>query len=384
MNVYIYSDPDFRGSLWWTQTRTAIESESTRKKYGVIEFSPEDIETGKAASFFEKDEKRVLIVLTTEASPDRSVLEFADAENVHLLFVNRGGADVSPLHSRISVDYSGAMRKLTDYLVSAGRSRIALYAINPNSVTDREKERFFLGNSGFDASANIFYNGNGLEACYRSFADEIERFDSVICANDVAAVSLILNLQENGYGVPGDLYVASFGNSILSRAGVMPLTNVTVNHDEIGRQAFLAYTYLKKPCVSVTVTAKIGAELNIRTSTAGAPDRSALMTPNNSPEPKKLKEQFYEDGPAVDIFRVENMLSHCDRTDFMIISCLLENMTYEETADRVFTSKNTVTYRLKKILGESGAAGREELTGMLRRYVNPENIKEYLKNWTPD
>ena len=55
------------------------------------------------------------------------------------------------------------------------------------------------------AGPDVFWNRGSLKECYEAFFPHVCRFDSVICANDIAAAALLDQLKKDGVTVPKEI-----------------------------------------------------------------------------------------------------------------------------------------------------------------------------------
>ena len=65
----------------------------------------------------------------------------------------------------------------------------------------------------------------------------LENYDSVICASDYAAISLVRRLQQDGYPILEKLYLISYGNMALSQLMRPSITSISDGYEEFGRAA---------------------------------------------------------------------------------------------------------------------------------------------------
>ena len=191
----------------------------------------------------------------------------------------------------------------------------------------------------------------------------------MICANDVVALALICHLREEGVRVPEDLFVVSFGSTVLASMANPTITSVSVDHEELGRQAILAYAYLYKNPGDITLTAKVDAKLRIRASTAYMPDHGKDIFASFLPQTPNVN--FYDDPITQRVFEAETLLLGCDELDFGILEGILSGETYPHIAERLFTSENVISYRIKRMCKTTGCTKKAELVALLAPYFKP-------------
>lgn len=195
----------------------------------------------------------------------------------------------------------------------------------------------------------------------------------MICANDVVALSLISHLREVGVAVPEDLYVVSFGSSVLASLSAPTITSVIVDHAELGRQAVLAYAYLYKNPGDISLTVKVDAKLVVRASTDKQTplERSDVFSSFLQQTPDL---DFYDDPVTQRIFRAETLLSGCDELDFGILEGVLGGDTYPRIAERLYTSENAISYRIRRMCRTTGCQKKSELVALLAPYIDKDSI----------
>ncbi len=380
MKIYVYIDPEYRDSLWFSQCYRAICEEAAKKKYTLTLLEGDNIYTTDIDELFEGEKKRVLMVLTTSLEHSEKLGEFFYRHNVHLLLVNHLNPQIGTNSSAVMVDYTDGMRRLMDYLASCGKRSAALYGINPKSSTDMIKHDFFKNLQGMDSeieATTIFYNKYGLDECFDFMLPTVDKYDCFICANDIVARSLIKHLKEIGKKVPEDVYVASFGDYLVAQMGDPPLTTVSVDHGELGRQALFAYNYLRKTDHNIYMTAKVPSTLRIRRSTD---DRTPQINAYKKYIPASTKSSlgFYNDDASERILAVENMLASCDKLDLQILSGLLHKVSYNKMANGLFISENVIFYRIKRLTKAASVKNKEELITLVNEYLSPDEISAYL------
>ena len=362
MKVYVYIDTEYNGSVWCSQTLKGLTGEAAKRHYGIHFLESDDIFSLNLDKVYGEEEKRVLIVLTTRVMTDTKFYDYFAKNKVSLLFVNHQSNLIDENYSNVLVDYREGMSQAQEYLKNVGKTKTALFAINPASSTDQIKKDYFLSDG--KGEEDIIYNNGSLEECCKSFKKE--KYDSVICANDIAAYFLMNNLKKQSVKIPEDLYVVSFGDSLLSQMGAPTLTTISVDHTKLGREALHTYSYLYRReegvCISVYVTPK----LNIRESTAN--ESYAGFTPQNE-RFNKVVDPMYSDLSAQRLLKLEKMLGSCDENDFKILKGIREGKTYSQLAEELFMSEKTVSYRVTSLRNIMGFSTKVELAEILKEYI---------------
>lgn len=372
MDVKIYVNPEYKDALWSTLAIKAINAEIMRKRYTPVFIDAPEVSKIDFDNLYEPGEKRLMVYIGAQLAITPAVLARFNDYGVHVVFLNYESQSLVSGHSKILLNYKDGMRKTINYLLSCGRENIALYGINPNSSTDMIKDAFFadyLAFRGGNPSRDIYYNYASQRGCYARFAENCRSYDAVICANDVVALALICHLREEGVRVPEDLFVVSFGSTVLASMANPTITSVSVDHEELGRQAILAYAYLYKNPGDITLTAKVDAKLRIRASTAHMPDRGKDLFASFLPQTPNVN--FYDDPITQRVFEAETLLLGCDELDFGILKGILRGETYPHIAEQLFTSENVISYRIKRMCKTTGFTKKAELVALLAPYFKP-------------
>ncbi len=376
MEIMVLIEPSYRDTYWCRQTMNGIYDETSRKKFTCTvlnEPDPACIDWGRLYG----DNKKILIVIGTSISWIPDILKKLTERGVHVVLVSIQPAANFTSVSTILMDHADTLRALYQYLYSLDRSRIALYGINPNSSADRLKTECFraiLQDQDIeDPQDRIYYNFAALADCFDRFQPNINAYDAVICANDVVAVSLIRHLKTCGLRVPDDLYVVSFGDTLLARLFSPSLTTVTLNHDELGRQAVAAVNYLHRNDAIISLSIKVECRIHIRESTNRAtPATERILPVKTAPAPPVI---FYDDVEVHEALAVESFINKCDELDLQILEGLYTAEKYSDLADQLYTTENSLKYRIRRMLSWLEKDNRDDLVRFLSSFLSRQSIQ---------
>ena len=277
MLIPVLTEPNFRSYFWAKQTMEGIAQEAARRKYKVVTLDADSYETIDYDDLFGV-ERRMLIVIGTSISWMPKALAFFTSRQIESVFISFDPAETSLPAGMVRMDYVGAISQLLTYLSSdCGRSRIALYGYNPNSSADNIKMRFFrrwkAQTSHPTAEEDIFYNLADLENCYHQFRQHANRFNAVICANDIAGVSLLSMLKEDGIRVPEDLYITTFG--IQNLGAGQPAADHRYAGSRWAVRRFSCFRICARCPPRPACPARVRSKLIVRDSTACIPETTA-------------------------------------------------------------------------------------------------------------
>ncbi|MBQ9325289.1 MAG: LacI family DNA-binding transcriptional regulator [Clostridia bacterium] len=353
MLIPVLTEPNFRSYLWAKQTMEGIAQEANKRKYRFVPLEAEKFEEIDYDALF-GEERRMLIVVGTSVSWMPRTLEFFNARDIESVFISFDPAETSLPTGMVRMDYVSAIHHLLCYLTEdCKRERIAMYAYNPNSSADTIKLRYFrkwCAQRGCSADESTFFNLADLTACYRRFREKAGQFDAVICANDIAAVSLLSFLRRDGIRVPEELHVTAFGNSQMAMRVHPSLTTSTLDHREMGKQAVLLFSYLSKTPATSSLSSRVRSQLIVRESTAMIPDTTRHLFPHSDADAFETSIDFYSDPEAEHLLRAETLLNACDETDMLLLERLMQGCSIDSLEHEMYLTTSALHYRKKRLM----------------------------------
>jgi DNA-binding LacI/PurR family transcriptional regulator len=382
MDLFIMIDPAYRDTYWCRQSISGIYEEAARKKHActILGENPDDHDWDRLFG----DSRRLLIVIGTSVSWIPRILQRLHRRGIQVILVSyQPPAGYSGV-SAILMDHVDTTRALVHYLLSLGHKRIALYGINPDSSADELKAACFqnmMRDYQLDPDGGwLLYNYASLSDCYDRFVrgragiSGPQACDAVICANDIVAVSLLRHLNQDGHRVPNELYIVSFGDTLLARLFSTPLTSASLNHAELGRQAVSAFTYLLKNPSVLSVNVKVACKMHIRKSTGH--EQPAAFDAFSGTDRETPQVVFYNDDEVQETLAIESFIDRCDELDLQILEGLMTHTTYGELADRLYLAENALKYRIKRMLARLQQDNRQDLLAILSSYLSLQSIRD--------
>lgn len=361
MQIFALFEPDYAQSIWAAQILSGLQQECAHRKY--------ELRVLDHRCYRELDynailppNNRMVIAAGTSFTWMPDVLTFFTKRQISVIFISYEPPEPSPLRGIVRMDYQDGMHRLIAYLTGCGRRRIALYGVNPNSWADLLKQHCFERGMSGDMTHAVFQNRASLSDCYRAFSARRAAFDAVICANDLAAVSLLNRLKQDGVRVPDDLFLTGFGNSTLLQRVRPTITSVSLDHAEMGRQAVTLYAYLSKQPAGTTASVRVRPHMTVRESTAGIPQDLLRSSP---PVRQNERIDFYSDDEVEKWQRIETILGACDELDRAFLAGLLVGESYAALEKRLYLTSSALRYRLKRMMTLSGCQSRAELMNLL-------------------
>jgi DNA-binding LacI/PurR family transcriptional regulator len=238
------------GGSYYTPLLRGIEAVSSEAGFDLLIHSTRSSQVGL-------NPRRAL----TEHNTD-GLLVFIDAlDTAELTRLNQIGFPVVMMHQSapksldipvVLIENQAGTRQIVEHLIKVhGRKRIA-FLKGPEGNEDSEaREKGYVQalknhNIPFDP-ALLTLGGFETEGAYHAVKELLAKkisFDAIFTGDDDSAIGVIDALKQAGLGVPGDVSVAGFDDSIFARLITPSLTTVRAPIEEVGRQAVYQLIHL--------------------------------------------------------------------------------------------------------------------------------------------
>jgi len=178
-------------------------------------------------------------------------------------------------HPSVGVDNYRAFVRLTGFVLDHGHRRIAIIAQNTRN-NDRAEARLRGTLDALKAKRIRVHRGHVVEkewsiAAGRAGLREIMTHGSaptaVVCGNDYLAVGAVVEAQEMGLAVPGDLSVVGFDDLEIAAHLSPPLTTMRVPTEQVGRLT-AEYLIASLEGAPVALAIELEVSLIVRSSVA--------------------------------------------------------------------------------------------------------------------
>ena len=264
-------------------------------------------------------------------------------------------------------------QQLVGYLYACGRTRLALVGFGAHSVNDQL--RFHAAMEAIAAlglpisQQDAWLWQRDPNACFRAFLAQAQRYDAVICPNDVLAICLVNACAAAGIKVPDDLYVASFGNTRIGRLYTPSITTMTMDMPSVGAQAFAAWQFVRADASGQAVCKiTVPSRILVRESTAGR-----LIPAPRTPVPPMPEDPYYRNPVVMPLEAIERCLAHLDGLDLRILARLVDGTSYEDICDELFLSSGSLRYRLNRIYASLDVPNRRGMEALIRAHFGRAN-----------
>jgi hypothetical protein len=268
------------------------------------------------------------------------------------------------IYSSVCSDINASMKNLLDTLKTKDKTRIALYGINTDSISDISRVDSLLNWRGEHFETMRIFNNNGsLQNCFDEFYAHIDEFDAAICANDFAAVSLVRNLEKTSPDKLKDFYIISCAKTQISNYYNNHILSLNMNFEQYGKAAVYIYNALNKHTYLSEMTVKVLWSFESQNIIPNTKSISLQLKPS--------EDLFYKDEELSEMLVVDKLLESADEVDKNIIDGLLNNNTIEQIAENCFFTTSAIKYRIKKIIKDSGAKNKEDVISLFKKYIYP-------------
>ena len=369
MQIPVLVEPDYKDSFWANDIVASIKREIVSKKNDMLMLDGTNLPE-IAQSQWTKDKNPIIIMIGTTLSWTRMAAKYLARNNISIILVDFATTSlntINEIRGVVQADVLSAISQLINYLCSVGHSHIALYGVNPNSSDDMLMLSYFSKWSGENSSAfghDVFYNRAALSHCYDDFKMVRSAFDSVICVNDIAALSLMNYLEEDGVKVPEDLYLTSVGNSVLTHYGKTPVTSAVLDGQRLGEQAVRLYNWLYKQEPVCKVQMSIQTSIVVRESTENVPFNERLSNISSYSSDMNYY-NFFADQEVQQYMTLERLLINTDELDRRFVKYLVAGHTLESLESELFVSISTLRYRLKRLMTIANCESRDEFLALI-------------------
>ena len=234
--------------------------------------------------------------------------------------------------------------------------KCAFLGFNPESFCDRAKYSGLLlatEHTGHHFLENDIFKMTTSSQCVDDFISKADNYDTIFCSNDTVALLLISKLKSP------ELYnIISFGDLYLKQYCSVFFHSLSPDYFNIGKIAVEMHSTLAS--YSSIVNSTIYVKSNFNTSAIKDVSIQLPPPPIMTMEDTLLDTQGLADENATKIDWLNNALERCNDTDIDLLTKLQKNLTYEQIAEQLYMSTNSVKRRLKRILTNAHITNKKQ------------------------
>lgn len=353
----IIIEQTFAPSHWCSQYLKGINAEAKRKN---IEFALTDLESIKEC----EDGSSIAILIGTSVPWLYEAVRVLRQKKIRPVILSAAiRQDLGSNVSYVTMDYDDAMEKLMRYLDSIGKSRAALFALTPDSSTDQNKRTAFL-NRGVCSEDDVYYFNATLEDVCRKLYDNIDRYNTVICANQISRIALTKFLREQNISTDEDIHIAAFGDLETEKDRHGNYTLIKIKAIEAGRLAIRCVRLLYGHTDLSGVSLNVRCDIVKSDGTVLCDDEMQNQNPSSEIKIPRSKPTHIRDA-----LMIERILCSCDNVDIEILKGIISKESYPKIAARAHISENTIGYRLKRLMQVAETQSKDEMIKAILPYL---------------
>lgn len=359
MSFYAIGEPGYTTSNWYRNIMDGLISEKRQKRFTLTLL--DSIDELKLHTIQDED---VMFIIGTNSEWLAKVIKVCEStfDNRVIVLGNHDNKLRRGRYSIVTADIAHDIQVLYNYLTSYGKSKIAMYGINPDSTSDTFRKESFLSCGAKEE--DLFYNTGSLSQCYENFLCRIDDYDAVICVNDYAAISLVRYLR----GEKRIFITSCGGGTLLSHFFSPCITHTWIDYQSFGKAGLDLSRILQKNKRANFINIYLSSTFFVGETTDFLP-----LVKESAPDINSITKEddtFYSDSEIDEMLKIETLLNACDREDFLILERLLHNATYPKIAEELFMSINGVKYKLKNMFNICQVSSKTEFVALLNKYIN--------------
>lgn len=268
--------------------------------------------------------------------------------------------------NHVSADQRITTAKCLDMLLNRGRTRTAFFGEQKNDTSDRLKSLTFSERFSPD---DVYVAENDIGETFERLLSNINRYDSIVCANDVMAIYLISRFRALGTDIPKRLYLVGNGDLWLSAHVTPSLTTVSYNSEAMVKMAIRICEDLCEYDDFGSVNINVSARIIQRASTGAVQDET-----NDDKYPQHKRETYTEIyGERLcpelsEIVSLNRTLSACSDDQIKVLRYWINDVSVDRISDELFISRDTVKYHLKNLYKQLNVHSKNELMKLVNKY----------------
>ena len=350
MAINIICEEAFEKSIWCKQLLSGLTSELKKKRLHYDKYSHIDAVENNTT---------VYIVGTNYNWLNHAIRVCNSKGIVPIILCNQANRVIRGQYHGVCADTYNIMKQLYEHFSHEGKKEIALYGVNPLSVSDTSRMEYFL--DFVQNSAHVYKNNGNLDECFKNFLPHLCNYDVVICVNNYAAISLVKKIEALDVKLLKNCTVVSCTETMISSQYKNRIAFVNQNLTQYGKAA-ISLSEMTENCPFVsTITITIPGIISDT-----MPVISSIDIHSNIDAPQA--DLFYDDTELSNMLKLDHLLSECTATDQQIISLLLKDETYSKIAELCYLSESTVKYHIKKYMAICQVKTKQELLDFFKNY----------------
>ena len=356
-DINIIVEPNYMFNNRFVKITNGITKIGKKNQQKLVPMNIEDINEAPRYNF-------PFIVLGASMPWTISTTDFLLRKNYHPIIA--GFSFDAPICTFITQNHFMDAYTLSYWFLTQNSSSPACLGFNFSSFCDNLKYSGFLkaaSNTGSNYSDDDLYVlKDDFDECIDNFISNVEKYNSVFCANDSVTMYLLSKLKNHK-----QIDIISFGDLYIKRYSSVPFYSISPDYLTIGKLAAHLYSTLFNEEFSTMSNSTIYVKSRFNAPVANEGVTIDLCEPGNL---ESIDNNAYNPAPPLyEIDLLNSALEHCDNTDLKILSYLQNGLTYEKIAESLYMSTNSVKRRFHKILESSGVKNKNEWLLLTKKYL---------------
>lgn len=304
-----------------------------------------------------------IIILGVDSKWIKSVLDALKTSRNRIVLID-GIADKNYEYvSHVSADQHTTIKKCIDLLKSNQKTKTALFGVQKNDTSDNIKAVAF---SEAFCSDDVYEICDDINECCDRLLGNIDKYDSVICTNDILAVYLLMRCKAVGIEIPKQLHLIGNGDVWIASHVSPSITTVSYNVEATVKMVLQVCENLCDFQDVAPVNIGFCGHIINRESTG----TKAVV--NNCVTNKRIACFNFDYAPICkelsQIVTLNRVFSSYSQEKIQILKLLLCGQSISKIAQSVFLSQDTVAYHLKKLYKQLNIHSKKELIEILNSY----------------
>ena len=370
MPIFLCYDPKKRTTSWTQEKYRSMTNEFTKRriKYHSI-YSPEEL-----SSYLEsyKGENSSIVFFPSSEGERKYLFDRYEKFDINRIIFSHQDVDVAETNfSYIMSDFYGDMQLAISHLKEKGCKKIALFNANPGSYHDRMRMETYSKLIFHDPL--IFTTHGKIYAAVEQLLNCNEKIDAIICINDFVAFCLMLILDSWDKNWREKLLLLSFSGTIISSLCMPSLSSISFNYTDGGKEVATIHKTLEKNKRMAYMHIVMKSQLSARETTALKSPCGMIFSDYGNYDYDKIKLTI---APQHKCMILEKLLAMSGDSDLAIMHGIIEGATLGEIATRLYLTRDSIKYRLKKIKEYLNCDSSAELSELLKKWINPASLEK--------
>ena len=345
--VKIFCEEAYAETIWCKELLGGLQKELKKRR---LAFE-------LCAQFVAPNEEEIICLIGMSHSWLKNLIsKYNESSCVPIILSSLSALDIEGKYHLVGPDMKAAAKELKESLISAGRTKIALYGASYSA--DLDKDRTLIFHQLVKEPSDIYTNTGNLETCFRSFQTKAGLYDAVFCVNGYAAISLVKKLEKENPELLEKLIIISCEEVLKHSKYNQRITLIDLNLESYGAAAIAVMEMIRLGRSISAITISMNA--SISEIPEKCDEEQAVLTEQH---------QFYEDPEIIHMAKIEQLFRDADDLDHHIIAMLLDNAKYSDIADSCYMTEGNIKYRVKKYMSICGCKTKKELLELLQEYL---------------